>query len=405
MRKRTKYILFIILTFVVSTFISNNYVLAVSECSYLDGKFVVEYDSTNDKLVYRTQEDLTCGNNRNNVCYTFQVHEVKGVLGEIFGNQEELDQTQWGLVDSRHNMKCLPIYYTEMKILNDIPYTIHYDIYPKSNSKKSTTELKPDNSSTNGEKISSCTISQMQTLQQVYSDEISKFENNIAIYKKEIEEIKNGNDNTYANLASTYKNKINQNIINAESNLAKYQKLCDYGTSYDDIMSKLISSLTTSSNSFWEYFDSIVKDSTNVTNNQVITNLTENAKLSNSDSIQKVSDNLTKVYTNFLEQYKTTVDECQGILTDEMIDILNRIIKYIRIAAPILLIVFGIMDFGKAVLSDEKEELKKATSKFMKRAIIVVVIFFVPLIVQLLIDAFNSVSDKSITDLINCGIK
>ena len=98
-------------------------------------------------------------------------------------------------------------------------------------------------------------------------------------------------------------------------------------------------------------------------------------------------------------------DKCQGILTDEMINILNRAIKYIRIIAPILLVIFGFVDFGKAVLSDDKDELKKATSKFTKRAIIVVVIFFVPLIVGFLIDAFNSVSDKSITDLINCGIK
>ena len=98
-------------------------------------------------------------------------------------------------------------------------------------------------------------------------------------------------------------------------------------------------------------------------------------------------------------------DKCQEILTDEMIDILNRAIKYIRIVAPILLIIFGIVDFGKAVLSDDKDELKKATSKFTKRAIIVIIIFFVPLIVGFLIDIFNSVSDKSITDLINCGIK
>lgn len=98
-------------------------------------------------------------------------------------------------------------------------------------------------------------------------------------------------------------------------------------------------------------------------------------------------------------------NKCQGILTDEMIDILNRAIKYIRIIAPVLLVIFGFIDFGKAVLSDDKDELKKATSKFVKRAIIVVAIFFVPLIVSFLINAFNSVSDKSITDLINCGIK
>ena len=126
---------------------------------------------------------------------------------------------------------------------------------------------------------------------------------------------------------------------------------------------------------------------------------------STSLSKDELNDYLSGLSNFDIELDDADADKCQGILTDEMIDILNRALKYIRIAAPILLVIFGCIDFGKAVLSDDKDELKKATSKFTKRAIIVVAIFFVPLIVGFLIDAFNSVSDKSITDLINCGIK
>ena len=50
-----------------------------------------------------------------------------------------------------------------------------------------------------------------------------------------------------------------------------------------------------------------------------------------------------------------------------------------------MLIVMGIVDLGKAVLSSDDKEIKGATSKLVKRAIAAVAVFFVPLIVNLLI--------------------
>lgn len=273
MKKQRKYILFMILTFVISFFVSNKNVLAASECTYFNGNLTIEYDEIEKKLVYSIKEAPGCGNSRNDACYNIKVHEVEGT-----GLKKRLDQKEWQFLDSNQNIMCLNIYYIETDYFNDQPYTITYDVYPKELPDK-TLEVKADNNAY----------------------------------------IPNNNNN-------------NNNVNNSNNN---------------------------------------------------------NSSNNNSSNSNSNSDN----------------DKCQGILTDEMIDILNRAIKYIRIAAPILLIVFGIVDFGKAVLSDDKDELKKATSKFTKRAIIVVIIFFVPLIVGFLIDIFNSVSDKSITDLINCGIK
>jgi len=67
------------------------------------------------------------------------------------------------------------------------------------------------------------------------------------------------------------------------------------------------------------------------------------------------------------------------------VDIVDEIFGIIKIVAPILLIVFGSLDFGQAVLQDNQDALKKATSKFIKRAIATVVIFFVPLLVRLVL--------------------
>lgn len=73
-------------------------------------------------------------------------------------------------------------------------------------------------------------------------------------------------------------------------------------------------------------------------------------------------------------------------------EVLGNALKYvemgfniIQIAAPILLIVLGSVDLAGAVISNDNDALKKATSKLGRRAIAAVAIFFVPMLVKLLI--------------------
>lgn len=61
----------------------------------------------------------------------------------------------------------------------------------------------------------------------------------------------------------------------------------------------------------------------------------------------------------------------------------NGIMPIIQFGIPILLIIFGSIDLGKAVMSSDDKEIKGATSKFIKRVIYAVVIFFIPFIVNL----------------------
>lgn len=77
-------------------------------------------------------------------------------------------------------------------------------------------------------------------------------------------------------------------------------------------------------------------------------------------------------------------EDCEAILGD-ILEIVNTIFDWIKIIAPILLIVFGSIDFGSAVLQDNQDALKKAASKFVKRAIATVAIFFLPLIINLIL--------------------
>lgn len=68
----------------------------------------------------------------------------------------------------------------------------------------------------------------------------------------------------------------------------------------------------------------------------------------------------------------------------------NGIYPIIQIGIPILLILMGTIDLGKAVMSSDDKEIKGATSKLIKRAIAAVAVFFVATIVSLLMGMFGS---------------
>lgn len=60
----------------------------------------------------------------------------------------------------------------------------------------------------------------------------------------------------------------------------------------------------------------------------------------------------------------------------------NGVYPVIQIGVPILLILMGTIDLGKAVMSNDDKEIKGATGKLIKRAIAAVAVFFVFTIVS-----------------------
>lgn len=70
-------------------------------------------------------------------------------------------------------------------------------------------------------------------------------------------------------------------------------------------------------------------------------------------------------------------------------EIFNEIMLYPRIGVPILIILLGIIDFAKAVLTSKEDEMKASQNKFVKRLIIGIAIFFIPTLVNLIMDLAN----------------
>lgn len=75
----------------------------------------------------------------------------------------------------------------------------------------------------------------------------------------------------------------------------------------------------------------------------------------------------------------------------------------IKIAIPIILIIFGMLDLGKAVMASKEDEIKKGQQTFIKRLVAAVLVFFVIQIVQIVVK-FVSSNDTSISNCFNCFI-
>lgn len=82
-------------------------------------------------------------------------------------------------------------------------------------------------------------------------------------------------------------------------------------------------------------------------------------------------------------------DPCNGLLPIVKF-IRNGVFPIIQIGIPILLILMGSIDLGKAVLSSDDKEIKGATGKLIKRVIMAVAVFFVVTIVSLVMNLFAS---------------
>ena len=83
--------------------------------------------------------------------------------------------------------------------------------------------------------------------------------------------------------------------------------------------------------------------------------------------------------------------------------LVSTAILIIKIVVPILLIIFGMLDLGKAVVASKEDEIKKGQQTFLKRVVSAVIVFFVIQIVQLLI-GFISNRDQNISRCFNCFV-
>ena len=75
---------------------------------------------------------------------------------------------------------------------------------------------------------------------------------------------------------------------------------------------------------------------------------------------------------------------CENSELLSIIGILKTVLKIMQIGIPVLLIIFGTIDLGKAVMAGDEKEIKAATSILVKRAIAAVAVFLLVLVVSVI---------------------
>ena len=125
----------------------------------------------------------------------------------------------------------------------------------------------------------------------------------------------------------------------------------------------------------------------------------------NRSTVDSNGNVVNKTYTNnaTLDGLNQKYDSCSQLIDTETEGsfgwLLQKILNYIKIAGPILVVLLSALDFIKAIASSEEDAFKKAQSRLVIRLVAALALFLVPTFVELLLGLINGISDPS------CGLK
>lgn len=125
-----------------------------------------------------------------------------------------------------------------------------------------------------------------------------------------------------------------------------------------------------------------------------------NENQSDSESFREEISKKVEIFDLDIEYNFDTATGCKGYLGTETIEILQKAFDIIKYLAIIILLVLSIIDFLKAIVSQDKDLLQKAIQVVVKRAIISVIIFFLPVLIEVFLDLLGFTGENY-----NCGIK
>ncbi len=95
-------------------------------------------------------------------------------------------------------------------------------------------------------------------------------------------------------------------------------------------------------------------------------------------------------------------DYCSGLKSTFIV--IGHIVRLAKIFVPIVIILFGMLDFFKAVIASKDDEIKKSMKSLLMRALAGVCIFFLPAVIDLVfgwVDGWSNYS-TSYTDCFKC---
>ena len=82
-------------------------------------------------------------------------------------------------------------------------------------------------------------------------------------------------------------------------------------------------------------------------------------------------------------------------ITAEILQIIGYVVLIVKIAIPILIICLGVFDFGKAVVAEKEDEIKKQTKRLIMRVVAGIVIFLIPSLVMWVFEMIHGYGEAS----------
>lgn len=95
---------------------------------------------------------------------------------------------------------------------------------------------------------------------------------------------------------------------------------------------------------------------------------------------------------------------CNNEYLIPFINIISTVVNLIKIVVPIILIILGMLDMGKAVASQKEENIKKGQKILLSRCITAAIVFFIVAIVQLLMGIISKTTGEN-SQIIDCVCK
>ena len=89
------------------------------------------------------------------------------------------------------------------------------------------------------------------------------------------------------------------------------------------------------------------------------------------------------------------LDLCSEIAADpNLTNVIQTIYNAIRIAVPVILIIVGMVEMGKAIASQKEDEIKKAQSSLIKKAVAAVLVFLMLSLVKILVGVAGGTDEE-----------
>lgn len=102
---------------------------------------------------------------------------------------------------------------------------------------------------------------------------------------------------------------------------------------------------------------------------------------------------------NLLDEYNDMSGICDDLAP--VLRVVGIALKLIQYAVPILLIVFGAIDFAKATTQKDEGEIKKAQGKFITRGIVALCVFLIIPIVSVIMTVVSGDGYKECMDCVS----